>query len=71
MKDLFFRGHVLNSQVELCIRIKSSGQALNTVPPIVDHRHDVGQVQAFYHHLHEIIVTSSTGHKLLQGELTC
>lgn len=51
--------------------MSQSGRAdLNTVPPVVDHGHNVGEVQTFYHHLHEIFVTAGAGHKLLQGELT-
>lgn len=44
---------------------------LNTVSPVVDHGHNVGEVEALYHHLHEDVVTASAGHKLLQRELTC
>ena len=47
------------------------GGSLNAVPPVVDHGHDVGEVQTFYHHLHEVLVAASAGHKLLQGELAC
>lgn len=43
--------------------------ALDAAPPAVDHGHDVGEVQAFYHHLHEVLVAAGAGHKLLQGEL--
>lgn len=44
---------------------------LNTVPPVVDHGHNVAKVQAFHHDLHEVFVTPSSRHKLLQGELAC
>lgn len=44
---------------------------LNAVPPVVDHGHDVGEVQTLYHHLHEVLVAASACHKLLQGKLTC
>lgn len=47
------------------------GGGLDAVPPVVDHRHDVAQVQTLYHHLHEIFITARAGHKLIQGELPC
>lgn len=55
-----------------CTSSKEDGQmdgGLDAAPPTVYHGHDVGEVQAFYHHLHEVLVTAGTGHKLLQGEL--
>lgn len=42
----------------------------NALSPVVDHGHDVTQIQAFYHHLHEVVVPPSAGHKLLQRELS-
>lgn len=44
-------------------------RVLDTASPAVYHGHNVGEVQAFYHHLHEVLVTAGAGHKLLQGEL--
>lgn len=41
------------------------------MPPVVDHGHNVGEVQTFHHHLHEILISASTGHKLIQGKLAC
>lgn len=48
-----------------------TGRILNTVPPAVDHRHDVRQIQTLHHHLHEVVVSASAGHELIQGEFTC
>lgn len=44
---------------------------LNAVSPVVDHGHNVGEVEALYHHLHEDFITASASHKLLQRELAC
>lgn len=46
-----------------------AGDPLDAAPPAVDHGHDVGQVQALDHHLHEVLVAAGARHKLLQGEL--
>lgn len=51
--------------------LRSDRRRLNAVPPVVDHGHDVGEVQTFYHHLHEVLVAAGAGHKLLQGKLAC
>ena len=45
------------------------GRPSDTVSAAVDHSHDVSQVQTFDHHLHEVLVAASAGHKLLQGQL--
>lgn len=50
-------------------RGRQAGLILNTVSSVVDHGHNVGEVEALYHHLHEDVVTASAGHKLLQREL--
>lgn len=52
-------------------RSGQSGQILNAAPPVVDHCHNVAEVQTFHHHLHKVLVAASTGHKLLQGEFAC
>lgn len=46
-------------------------RVLDAASPAVYHGHNVGEVQAFYHHLHEVLVTAGAGHKLLQRELAC
>lgn len=58
----FARGDLLNL---------SGSVVLNTVSPVVDHGHNVGEVEALYHHLHEAFVAARAGHELLQRELTC
>ena len=44
---------------------------LHAVPAVVDHGHNVGQIQALHHHLHELVVLPRSFHKFIQGKLPC